>query len=192
MCVSLYLCCSGSRHQGHQRCACVGVEHWFNHCIQHIRLGTAPDMEMENASVCWCINLPCRTHSDGTYSCTHSHALLHTFTFGSLHPEHSLMALSFSLLPYTLLITMCVRVWELYRIIFMKNIQIYSWVINCGGTLSYSYFMGRKDNNLISFPLCVRSRVCRCVLGLACEVSVCLYCLQSEYSAWGPERIAHH
>lgn len=44
----------------------------------------------------------------------------------------------------------------------MGIIQIYSWVINCGSALSYSYFMGRKDNNLISFPLCLSVCVCVC------------------------------
>lgn len=58
----------------------------------------------------------------------------------------------------------------------MGNIQIYSWVINCGAALSYSYFMGRKDNNLISFSLCVCARVCEVI-----EVSVCLYFFQSKY-----------
>lgn len=36
----------------------------------------------------------------------------------------------------------------------MENIQIY-WVINCSGALSYSSFMERKDNKIISVCLCV-------------------------------------
>lgn len=69
----------------------------------------------------------------------------------------------------------------------MSNIQIYSWVINCSTALSYSYFMGRKDNNLISFLLCLCEWDCVSVfeMGLVFQisgVSVCLYCFQSEYA----------
>lgn len=124
--VCLCVCFPANWQQGRgrwQECVCPSVcyrgyrvEHRFNQCIQHMWLATDPSTWRWRMHQCVepCIEPPCRTHTDGTHSHTrvHSHAPIHAFTFSSLHPERSLMTLSFSLLPYTLRITVCERVCE--------------------------------------------------------------------------------
>lgn len=154
-------------------------------------------MEMENTSVCWCIKAPCRTHSDGTSTHTHtcSDTHIHVWLTSSRTFSDGFIILPAPIHNTDFWVSVCMCVSVKYRIIFMGNIQIYSWVINCGGALSYSYFMGRKDNNLISFPLCVSPCVCVWVASVYVHARTCMWdqwghCVfvWSEFAVWRLER----